>query len=175
MAAGKGESGGRSKELRKSHPKIGYPTFAIGTRHSQKRIRSRVRDKECRSGRALGECRATRSAIKSRRFGQASNSLKALIARKGVNCTFANSGGGIAREGGKMTENRIASEQGGPIPEEQDSRRDPEDRSLGEGNVQEMRRRRREKALDKTLADSFPTSDPPSSIPDPGEADPYAA
>lgn len=30
---------------------------------------------------------------------------------------------------------------------------------------------RRERALDKTLADSFPTSDPPSSIPDPDEED----
>jgi hypothetical protein len=28
---------------------------------------------------------------------------------------------------------------------------------------------RRERALDKTIADSFPTSDPPSTIPDPGE------
>jgi hypothetical protein len=27
----------------------------------------------------------------------------------------------------------------------------------------------REKMLDKTLADSFPTSDPPSTIPDPSE------
>jgi hypothetical protein len=27
----------------------------------------------------------------------------------------------------------------------------------------------REKALDKTIADSFPTSDPPSSIPDPSD------
>jgi hypothetical protein len=33
----------------------------------------------------------------------------------------------------------------------------------------------REKALDKTLADSFPTSDPPSTIPDPGEDDSQAA
>ncbi len=32
-----------------------------------------------------------------------------------------------------------------------------------------------ERALDKTLADSFPASDPPSSIPDPGEEEPYAA
>ena len=28
-----------------------------------------------------------------------------------------------------------------------------------------------EKMLDKTLADSFPTSDPPSTIPNPGESD----
>jgi hypothetical protein len=45
-------------------------------------------------------------------------------------------------------------------------RRDPEDRAVAhEEQV-------RDKMLDKTLADSFPTSDPPSSIPDPstGEA-----
>jgi hypothetical protein len=34
-------------------------------------------------------------------------------------------------------------------------------------NEQELR----EKMLDKTLADSFPTSDPPSTIPDPAEED----
>jgi hypothetical protein len=53
------------------------------------------------------------------------------------------------------------------------SRRDPEERPKLKGNKQEEQRR--EKAHDKTLADSFPTSDPPSSIPDPGEEDPYAA
>jgi hypothetical protein len=36
-------------------------------------------------------------------------------------------------------------------------------------------RRRREKALDQTVEDSFPSSDPPSSIPNPGAEDPYAA
>ena len=45
--------------------------------------------------------------------------------------------------------------------------RDPEDRPVDPQNEHEMR----EKALDKTLADSFPTSDPPSSIPDPTEDD----
>lgn len=39
--------------------------------------------------------------------------------------------------------------------------RDPEDRPAA--NEHELR----EKMLDKTLADSFPTSDPPSTIPDP--------
>jgi len=45
-------------------------------------------------------------------------------------------------------------------------RRDPEDRTVT--HEQQVR----DKMLDKTLADSFPTSDPPSSIPDPatGEA-----
>jgi hypothetical protein len=43
--------------------------------------------------------------------------------------------------------------------------RDPEDRPIT--NEQELR----EKMLDKTLADSFPTSDPPSTIPDPTSED----
>lgn len=46
-------------------------------------------------------------------------------------------------------------------PEHAGSRRDPEERPTS--GHQEMR----DKGLDKTLADSFPTSDPPSSIPDP--------
>jgi hypothetical protein len=43
--------------------------------------------------------------------------------------------------------------------------RDPEDRPAA--NEHELR----EKMLDKTLADSFPTSDPPSTIPDPAGED----
>ncbi|HWG51008.1 MAG TPA: hypothetical protein VN669_15010 [Candidatus Acidoferrales bacterium] len=46
-------------------------------------------------------------------------------------------------------------------PEEPGSRRDPEERPV------EHDHDAREKAHDKTLADSFPTSDPPSTIPDP--------
>lgn len=42
-------------------------------------------------------------------------------------------------------------------------RRDPEDRLTDGCSIEEMR----EKMLDKTLADSFPASDPPSSLPDP--------
>jgi hypothetical protein len=58
-----------------------------------------------------------------------------------------------------------------PLPkkEEEDKegkRRDPEDRRT-DGTAEEIR----EKTMDKTLADSFPTSDPPSSIPDPEEDD----
>ncbi len=50
----------------------------------------------------------------------------------------------------------------------ENDRRDPEVRpSDGKKEI-------REKMLDKTLADSFPTSDPPSSIPDPSE-DSFAA
>ena len=41
--------------------------------------------------------------------------------------------------------------------------RDPEDRPVPADDT----RARREKNMDKTLADSFPSSDPPSSIPDP--------
>ncbi len=49
------------------------------------------------------------------------------------------------------------------------SRRDPEERPAAPGEDV------REKMLDKTLADSFPTSDPPSSIPDPATDDSMAA
>lgn len=41
--------------------------------------------------------------------------------------------------------------------------RDPEDRVIDEDNECQVR----EKMLDKTIADSFPASDPPSSLPDP--------
>ena len=60
-------------------------------------------------------------------------------------------------------------EHGGPGHEPE------ERRPRSKGEAADELRRRRERALDKTLADSFPTSDPPSSIPDPGEEDPYAA
>ena len=46
-------------------------------------------------------------------------------------------------------------------PEHQGSRRDPEERHAPK--AEEVK----DKMLDKTLADSFPTSDPPSSIPNP--------
>jgi hypothetical protein len=51
------------------------------------------------------------------------------------------------------------------------SGRDPEERPLGNGGSQQAEHKRRERALDKTLADSFPTSDPPSSIPNPEDED----
>lgn len=41
--------------------------------------------------------------------------------------------------------------------------RDPEDRPVPDHDVKAQR----EKNLDKTIADSFPDSDPPSSLPDP--------
>ena len=54
-------------------------------------------------------------------------------------------------------------------PEHKGSRRDPEERPAPQPDDV------KDKMLDKTLADSFPTSDPPSSIPDPGEDDSFAA
>src|SRR5581483_73400 len=47
-------------------------------------------------------------------------------------------------------------------PEETGSRRDPEERQVT--HEHEIH----DKMLDKTIADTFPTSDPPSSIPNPG-------
>jgi len=46
---------------------------------------------------------------------------------------------------------------------EEDPRRDPEDRAIDENDLS----KRKEKMLDKTIADTFPASDPPSSVPDP--------
>ena len=65
-------------------------------------------------------------------------------------------------------------EKNRPDPEEtEDSAarrpRDPEDRPVVTPDAG------RDKMMDKTLADSFPTSDPPSSIPDPEEDDSFAA
>ena len=48
--------------------------------------------------------------------------------------------------------------------------RDPEDREIDESNPLE----KKDKMMDKTVADTFPASDPPSSIPDPDE-DSFAA
>jgi hypothetical protein len=51
------------------------------------------------------------------------------------------------------------------------NRRDPEERPVESDDRKQVR----DKMLDKTLADSFPTSDPPSTIPDPEEDDSFAA
>jgi hypothetical protein len=48
--------------------------------------------------------------------------------------------------------------------------RDPEDRLINESDPSEVK----DKMLDKTVADTFPASDPPSSLPDPDE-DSFAA
>jgi len=52
----------------------------------------------------------------------------------------------------------------------QQSARDPEDRQIDESDIEE----RKDKMMDKTIADTFPASDPPSSLPDPDE-DSFAA
>jgi hypothetical protein len=75
-----------------------------------------------------------------------------------------------------MAGEKAQGKQGNPqiTPDEREhpgSRRDPEERPKIDGDKEEQLRQLREKAHDKTLADSFPTSDPPSSIPDPGEED----
>ena len=44
-------------------------------------------------------------------------------------------------------------------------RRDPEDRAIDVHNIFETR----DKMFEKTVADSFPASDPPSTLPDPTE------
>jgi hypothetical protein len=54
--------------------------------------------------------------------------------------------------------------------DETETGRDPEERIIDQTDKSSVR----EKMLDKTLADSFPTSDPPSSIPDPAEDDSFA-
>ena len=43
--------------------------------------------------------------------------------------------------------------------------RDPEDRKIDESSRVE----KKDKMMDKTVADTFPASDPPSSLPDPDE------
>ena len=48
--------------------------------------------------------------------------------------------------------------------------RDPEDRRIDETDAGEIK----DKMQDKTVADSFPASDPPSSLPDPDD-DSFAA
>jgi hypothetical protein len=48
--------------------------------------------------------------------------------------------------------------------------RDPEDREIDESSERE----KKDKMMDKTIADTFPASDPPSSLPDPDE-DSFAA
>ena len=43
--------------------------------------------------------------------------------------------------------------------------RDPEDRIIDESDASE----KKDRMMDKTIADTFPASDPPSSLPDPDE------
>jgi hypothetical protein len=61
-----------------------------------------------------------------------------------------------------MDQKKEGAPQIGPHdPEHLGSRRDPEERPTHHESQEQ------EKSFDKTLADSFPSSDPPSSIPDP--------
>lgn len=62
-----------------------------------------------------------------------------------------------------MAQQRLKTAKQGESAQEESVQRDPEDRLVAADD----KNARREKNLDKTLADSFPTSDPPSSIPDP--------
>ena len=54
-----------------------------------------------------------------------------------------------------------------PDPSAGPTNRDPEDREVNRRREHEVK----DKMMDKTLADSYPASDPPSTIPDPGEED----
>ena len=66
----------------------------------------------------------------------------------------------------KHEETAVPGEAGSGIkkdPEVRGNKRDPEERPVRKENSKAVK----DKTLGKTLADSFPTSDPPSSIPDP--------
>lgn len=80
-------------------------------------------------------------------------------AHLGGNLTYRH-GIGVSGEKHEGEQNTARTEEGS-APEALP--RDPENRPVAPGDE----RAQREKNLDKTLADSFPTSDPPSSIPDP--------
>jgi hypothetical protein len=66
-----------------------------------------------------------------------------------------------------MAKNAPDSSRSTKEPAHGNTARDPEDRAVNKEREQETR----EKMMDKTLADSYPASDPPSSIPDPAEDD----
>jgi hypothetical protein len=75
-----------------------------------------------------------------------------------------------------MADEREQENQAGPQiePEQDNSVREREARQRREAVAQQIAHNKRmmtERALDETLADSFPASDPPSSIPNPGEED----
>jgi hypothetical protein len=64
-----------------------------------------------------------------------------------------------------MAKNEPDSSRTAKDPAHGNKKRDPEDRAVNKEGEEESR----EKMMDKTLADSYPASDPPSSIPDPAE------
>lgn len=81
-----------------------------------------------------------------------------------------------------MADKRQEGKQDSPMNEREQtgSDREWEARRREEAVAQQIAQNNRhrialERALDQTLADSFPASDPPSSIPDPGEEEPFAA
>ncbi len=96
------------------------------------------------------------SAISRRKRTSRTSARWLAAAGFGVLAVSAHLGGNLVYEHHIGTEeNKQASPEA--------NRRDPEDRPVGWADEQAQR----EKNHDKTLADSFPTSDPPSSIPDP--------
>jgi hypothetical protein len=68
-----------------------------------------------------------------------------------------------------MSEARQEKDTPKTVPEDRESQEKRQQNGMAE------LRRIREEHLDKTIEDTFPSSDPPSSIPDPGEEDPRAA
>ena len=72
----------------------------------------------------------------------------------------------MAEETIKHEHTAVPGEAGAGVKKDTEARgnkRDPEERPVRKENPTAVK----DKTLDKTLADSFPTSDPPSSIPDP--------
>jgi hypothetical protein len=73
----------------------------------------------------------------------------------------------VEQEGMVMTKNKSDNSRASKGSAHGNTERDPEDRAVNKEREEETR----EKMMDKTLADSYPASDPPSSIPDPAEDD----
>lgn len=71
---------------------------------------------------------------------------------------------------------QVSSQQNEPeqsgLDREREARREAVAQQIARNN---QHRLAMERGLDQTLADSFPASDPPSSIPDPAEEEPFAA
>jgi hypothetical protein len=74
-----------------------------------------------------------------------------------------------------MAEKRTEGAQGSPQNERNEFKTNSAMTPKMTQDLKDKHRLIMERALDKTLADSFPASDPPSSIPDPGEEEPFAA
>ena len=96
---------------------------------------------------------------------QSSTGAKAGISRRGRSVAGLNYG--VDQEDVSMAEKEQDNSCATKDPAHGKTGRNPEDREVNEKAQQELR----EKMMDKTLADSYPASDPPSSIPDPAEDD----